>query len=178
MVYNNMIVQWMDLDTKDVKEMEVSKMFGEYISKANKINDNIMEITFKNDRVKVTDWKGWSRVLSMTRESNITEWYKLTTRFGTTITASPCTIIMIYNPDKMKKGFHGESKYEYIDTTFRSIKIGDTIRVRHTRDDEGYDINFDTIEKIEHLCSDPLVGYHINTKSKFYNCNDFYISGK
>lgn len=178
MVHQSSIIQWMDLDTKEVKEMEISRMFGQYISKAIKVSENIMEVTFKNDRIKVTDWKGWSRVLSITRESNITEWYKLTTKFGTTITATPCTTIMIYNPDKMHRGFHGESKYEYIDTTVRAIKIGDVVRVRHTKNNDGYDVNFDLIESIEQLWTDPSISYHIKTKAGFYNCNDFYISGK
>lgn len=178
MVHQNSIVQWMDLDTKDVKEMEISRMFGQYIARANRVSDNMMMGAFKNDRIKITDWKGWSQVLSITRESNITEWYKLTTKFGTVITAAPCTEIMIYNPDKMHKGFHGESKYEYVDTTFRAIEIGDVVRVRHTQNSNGYDVNFDSIESIEHLCTDPAIGYHVKTKSGFYNCSDFYISAK
>jgi hypothetical protein len=170
----------MDINTQGVEEREISGMFGKYIARSKTIDGGIIEIEFNSDKnvVKITDWKGWSDLRLFRRKSDITNWVKLTTSRGTSITATNDTLIMVYDPTSTCRGFHGETKYAYDVTQFENVKEGNVVRVRHTKDAEGFDIDFDTIDKIEYLETEPKIGYQITTRSGFYNCNDFYLYGQ
>ena len=180
MVHQDSIVQWMDIKTQSVEEKSIIDMFGKYIAKSKTCDDGIMETEFDSDKniVKITDWKGWSDLRLFRRQSDITNWIKLTTKHGTTITATLDTLLMVYDPSATCRGFHGETKYNYNITPFEYVKNGDIVRVMHTQDEEKFDIDFDIIDNIEYLETAPKIGYQITTKSGFYNCNDFYLYGK
>lgn len=180
MIHQDSIVQWMDLDTQKVEEKEISVMFGRYIPRSKTNDEGILEVEFnsKKDIVKITDWKGWSDLRLFRRQANITEWIKLTTKRGKNIIATPDTLIMVYDLSATSRGFHGETKYTHIVVPFDGVKENDIVRVRHTQDEEGFDIDFDTVTQIECLKSEPKIGYQITTKSGFYNCNDFYLYGR
>ena len=180
MVYPDSIVQLMDVNAQEVAEKEITLLFGKYISKAKTDADGIMEVEFDSDKnvVKVTDWKGWTDLRLFRRQSDITVWVKLTTKHGKSIVATPSALIMVYDPTLTHKGFHGETKYAYTITPFENVKADDIVRVRHTLNGMDFDIDFDIIEKIEYLKTEPKIGYQITTKSGFYNCNDFYLYGE
>jgi hypothetical protein len=178
MIHQDSVVQWMDLDTKEVHEKKIFDMFGQYISRSIQQDDGILEVSFNSSNTKIVDWKGWSDVKTLQRQANITEWIKLTTVHGKSIMATPDTLIMIYNPDKIRKGFHGESKYEYKIIPFKEIETGDIVRVRHVQNDDGYDVDFNVISDIELLTTSPSIGYRVFTKSGFFNGADFYLFGK
>lgn len=180
MIHQDSIVQWMDLDTQEVDEREISTMFGKYITRSKTNDDGILEVEFNSNKnvVKITDWKGWSDLRLFRRQADIIKWIKLTTKRGKIIIATPDTLIMIYDPTSTCRGFHGETKYAYTVTPFENVKENDIVRVRHTQDEEGFDVDFDTIIKTESLETEPKIGYQIATKSGFYNCNDFYLEGR
>ena len=188
MVSYNSIVQWMDVNEKKVYCDTVARLTGKYMLYGATLSDGTISIPLEHEKnqVLITDWLGWSAINTITRLGGQTDWVELITAHGKAILGTSDTLIPVYNPDVLTVGFHGERKYAYELKEFGEISDEESIvRVRHSIDDNDIDIHFDTIVSVVvydnyyHAFDDmelSTIGYHIITKSGFFNCNDIYLS--
>jgi hypothetical protein len=181
MVSKDSIVQWMDIKSASVSTDKISKLFGSYIDLAENTEAG-MVIVFPDKQVLCTEWKGWTQVYKISRKSDISDWIDIRTKHGKVLRATPDTLIPTYDPTKISRGFHGETKYATIIKPLCEIKPGDIVRVLHAYDDDGSGlvlIHFDTIESVTPIrLSNPETGYSLVTRFKLVNCNDIYICAR
>jgi len=185
-------LQWLDVDSATVTSGNVGQLFGRYIHRG-MVQDNNMVINFdlNNGAVLIPDWKGWTRLIRLTRVPTSDKcdggpkWIKLTTSLGKSIVGTEDTFVPLYNQTKVSSGFHGESKYFYELLVLGDIAfdpgdiIGDrkcTVRVRRCIDPvTDSSVDFDMVASAEYVNNKTSVGYDILTASEFYNANDIYL---
>lgn len=129
--------------------------------------------------LKVADMFGWSEVKAFGKlyHQLIPQIMQISivTEHGKRLDCFDNTLIPIYIPDSIKKGFHGETKYEYKINQARNIHPGDILRVVHCKDEDDRNIYFDKVVSVDHRQMISNEVYYVKTKSRFMTCNDVYI---
>lgn len=132
--------------------------------------------TFKDSEIMISEARGWTEVSEIEKVEYCDNWIEIKTEHGKSLTCSPNQLIPIYDLNKKKIGFHGETQYEFKEIEILNVKIGDVVRVRNCQY-EYTDIFFDKVVEINiYDAEENDYGFKIETKSKYYNCNDIYIS--
>lgn len=179
MIMADQEVQWLDIDTGEVRTDTVEALVGRYIHRVESDDQGRRLIDFMSmpKPVKVTDWKGWSDLLSI-------QWFPnemkvpvvaLTTAHGKTLTGTWGALMPVYDPSSIDRGFHGETKYAHQILNVGSVAVGDTIRVLHLSDELGNQFDFDIVRSIEETEQFCHSGYHFATMSGYMNVGDIYI---
>ena len=168
-------VQWMDIGFHKSYISSIADLFSKYSFKANKISDTVSEILFDgNNIVKVTDWFGWTDVLSIRKIDNVERWNWVVTD-SNIIYCSPDTLLPVYSLESIKIGFHGEVKYSFIIKEIQDLTMNDDIRVRR---EDHHPLGFVKARKLGGTLNQSSTGYKVLTKSGFFNCNNFYLCGR
>lgn len=167
-------VQWIDVKSQQVFTDTIDKMFQMYSLKA-KDNDNESEIIL-DSIVKVTDWYGWTDVVSIKRIECCIVWKHIYAATKSVVLSNNTTI-PVYEDDSSYKGFHGETKYNHIIKSLCDIRSGDMIRIRRGIDDYGNEVEFANVELLQNKECIPTenYGYEIVTKSGFFNANNIHL---
>lgn len=178
MIYGNSMIHWLDTNLNQQEIISMKSLFGKYSMNIKNIDDNKQIIEFpRNDNVYVSDWKGWTNIRYIYKEiGNFTNWISLTTKHNrSSLTITSDNIIPIFDPDDVNVGFHGETIYGREFKKADSILTDDILRVIHCQNKKEIDIDFDKVKDIRYPKLHADCAYHICTKSKYFNCNDYYI---
>ena len=146
-------LQLLDLKSGDPIIDTVENIFQKYSHLIEQTMDGKI-IKFKD--VKITDWTGWTDLFYIYKvdpDDRVDDWLTLTTDSGNSLDIGNHpyhpTWIMIYDPDKSRRGFHGEILYHfelYGPLEIYSGLIGDIngkhVRVRGLSNDDGRSIQF------------------------------------
>lgn len=170
----------LDIDRNENIHDTIDQVFKRYIHKAT-ISESGQIISFKDDNVKISDWTGWTQLLSIKRIKTNPDWYKIEMiKSENEIIIDTNHLLPIYNSFITKIGFHGEVKYKYtlLPANELSSLYERYIRMRGLEDTDGRIIQFDQIKSVSNVDSilNENYGYIIETKSKFFNCNYYHLS--
>lgn len=138
MIHPNMNISIIDIDAEKANICTIDEFYKRYIEHSEEINtdDCISRINFSWANIKITDWYGWTQLLSVEKVPvDKTKWMEL--RVGlkdipiaeSAIILSSETPVPSYNPYKSTKYFHGEIKYLFEVKTFESFSKEDYLRV-------------------------------------------------
>lgn len=167
-------VRWMDVKSGQVRIGPVSSLFQSYAHKAKKTTDYQIISFDDNNEVKITDMYGWTKIIFIKKITNVAIGWVRCWFEEIPLIITDDTIIPIYDPNDIVKGFHGETKYGITYKSIRSTTYDDLVRIKvfgeyTTNENEFRNVNY----KPEDQISD---GYIINTKSNFYNANNVHLT--
>lgn len=168
-------VQYIDIKNGQPRYKNINELYQEYSYKVTNISNNISEIDFTNENVKITELFGWTQLLNIRKiiYDNPINWVeiKAANKF---IDVSYDELIPIYKIDDSIIGFHGEVKYKYNLKHYHEIINDDYIRIYRGKDNNNQFIEF-TLPEINNTSSNISYGYEIITKSRFFNGNDIHL---
>lgn len=168
----------MDVKGEQVKTTSAFDLFKEYSHRATRNGNGNEEVRFNPGELKITDWRGWTDVISIERIETwlFTTWARLSVG-NQNILVTGGELVPVYTSTVPKKGFHGASVFEYQLKEYQSIDSNtDFIRIRRGINPNGGHIEFaHPIIEVEMI--HPKFGYKITTRSKFFNCNNVHIFG-
>jgi hypothetical protein len=165
-----MIVQWIDVKSQEVYKNTIQNMYKMYAHLASKDIVGLDKITFKENNVKITDNRGWTDIIWIRKNNNLEEYLTIeSTTIPDKLKICKRHKIPIYNPEKIIKGFHGETKYDF-----------DIIRAMNLKEQDSIRIISDELEFINPIITNcetlnTIHGYIILTKSHYFNVNGFYL---
>lgn len=177
MISGTMQTMWLDVKSGNINRGDFSKLFGAVSHHESFYDGPKMCIPITEESsMKIPDWRGWTDIIAIERKW-MEGWWSITTAQGKLLVCTPETLIPVYNPTKLTKGFHGESKYDVKYVGAEEVEPGNFIRVRNIVDPEKFhSIDFDKVvsvkENDEHARG---FGYNVITRSGFMNCNDIYV---
>lgn len=163
-------VSILDIDEQEVIQDTIENV---YIKFAHLVNE-YGHIVLDNKQVMISDWTGWTRLLSISKSRNNSQWYRLATSNNeATVSLAGGTTYPAYEPMMRKHGFHGEVLYKYIVLEVPWINDDSHLRVRGLNDEDGIIKQFSpyTIE----LTQREEYGYSIYTQSGFFNANGIHL---
>jgi hypothetical protein len=167
MIYYSTLVKWIDVKSQEFNKDSIQKLYQRYSHLEDKESEKI--VFHENNIVKIKDNTGWTDILSIKKCSN-KQWIRIKSPDNISeIKVDKSQQIPVYNPQKISKGFHGETIYDY------NVIESDDLRYDHLLRIGANDIftypMFVTYQNSLELED----GYIIITKSHFYNADEFYL---
>ena len=163
MLHSDTIIRYLDVYNQAPVKNTLAYLFRSF---SFKIRNN--KIDFEDNDVLLQDFTGWTKLESISSHKLYDDFIIIKFK-DMEVIASKDQQIPIWFPDKITKGFHGETKYDHKIISVKDITLKDNIRSRISDSNFIKPISIDTHYKYNENF------YSIKTKSKYFTANEIYF---